>query len=112
MNERSAIAVGVNSEGKLWTAHFGMAARYEIFDRRGNLLESRANPHARTDRHHDDAGQIVALLPECGVFIARRMGNESRRRLAEEFRVEPVLTEATKPHEAVQAYLHSSGEKP
>ena len=110
MNEREAIAIGVDDEGQMWQAHFGMAPWYYLFDRQGELVERRANPYAREDKHHDDAARIVALLPECSVFVARRMGAQSRRRLADSLGVQPVLTETTDPRQAVQTYLEGQGD--
>ena len=110
MSKRETITVGVDDEGQVWKAHFGMAPWYYLFDRQGELVERRANPYAREDKHHDDPARIVALLPECGVLIARRMGGQSRRRLAESLGVQPVLSEATDPHQAVQVYLEGQGD--
>lgn len=110
MNKRKAIAIGVDDEGQVWQAHFGMAPWYYLFDGQGELIERRANPYAQTGKHHDDPMRIVDLLPECGVFVARRMGGRSRRRLAESLGVEPVLTEATDPQQAVRGYLEGQGE--
>jgi hypothetical protein len=87
-----------------------MAPWYYVFDRQGELVERRANPYAQKGKHHDDPVRIAALLPDCGTFIARRMGAQSRRRLAESLGVQPVLTEATDPHEAVRVYLEEQGD--
>ena len=105
MSKREAITVGVDDEGQVWQAHFGMAPWYYLFDRQGELVERRANPYAQEGKHHDDPGRIVALLPECDIFIARRMGGQSRRQLAESLGVRPVLTETADPHEAVRETL-------
>jgi hypothetical protein len=108
MNERGIIAVGVDDQGQVWQAHFGMAPWYYLFDGQGELIERRANPYART-KHHDDPVAIVALLPECTTFIARRMGEQSRNQLTTSLRIEPALTTATDPYQAVQAYLDGQG---
>jgi predicted Fe-Mo cluster-binding NifX family protein len=110
MSERTTIAEGVDGEGQVWQAHFGMAPWYYLFDRQGELVERRANPYARSSKHHDDPMRIAVLMPGCGTLIARRMGEQSRRRLAESLGVRPVLTEATDPHQAVQAYLEGQGD--
>jgi hypothetical protein len=110
MNERETIAVGVDHEGQVWKAHFGMAPWYYLFDQQGELVERRANPYERKGKHHDDPVRIAALLPDCGAFVARRMGEPSRRRLAESLGVNPVLTEATDPYDAVRAYLRERGD--
>ena len=110
MNEQDTIAVGVDDDGRIWPAHFGMAPWYYVFDSHGELIERRANHHAQTDKHHDDPARIVALLPECTVFIAHRMGDRSRRRLAESLGIQPVLTVETAPHQAAKAYPKEQGD--
>ncbi len=106
---RPYIAVAVDEEGKVWGGHFGMAPTYFVYDRRGRFVESRSNPHgARRGQkvtHHDDPRLIVNLLPDCDVFIGRRMGETSRKRLVQNLGVEPVLTDSRDPTEAVQVYL-------
>jgi len=104
MTDEHAIAAGVGPDGKIWTKHFGMAPYYYIFDRRGNLLEKRENPHS-TGKHHDDPTLIVEMLPECDTFLARRMGARSRKKLMEEMGVTPVLVGETDPETAVRDYL-------
>jgi len=110
MTEQKTIAVGVDDEGLVWQAHFGMAPWYYIFDWRGELIERRANLYAQAGRHHDDPVRIADLLPDCSVFIARRMGGKSRRYLAESLGVRPVMTETTNPHLAVRVCLEGRGD--
>jgi len=109
-NERETITVGVDNEERMWKAHFGMAPWHYVYDRRGEFVERRANAYALQGKHHDDPMRIAALMPNCSVFIARRKGDQSRRQLAESLGVQPVLTEATDPHEAVQEYLKGQGD--
>ena len=110
MNKRGTIAVGVGDEGQVWQAHFGMAPWYFLFDRQGELVERRANPYAQKSKHHDDPLRIAAHVPDCDVFIARRMGEQSRHRLKESLGIQPVLTRATDPHQAVRAFLDGQGD--
>jgi len=110
MNEREIITIGVDKEGQIWKAHFGMAPWYYLFDRRGELVERRANPYAQKGKHHDDPVRIAALLPDCDVFITRRMGEQSRRRLTKSLGILTALTGATDPHQAVRAYLGEQGD--
>ena len=106
---RPYLAVAVDEQGRLWGGHFGIAPVYYIYDRQGNLREKRPNPYGvrrgEKHTHHDDPKRIVNLLSDCGVFIGKRMGETSRRRLAENLGVQPVLTRAQGPDEAVRAYL-------
>lgn len=109
MTQKNLIALGVDTEEKLWNGHFGMAPVYLIFDRAGNLLEKRDNPYGVKPgikhEHHDDPKRIVALLNDCSTFIARRMGEQSRRNLAEKMGIETVLTEEKEPKNALKVYL-------
>ena len=113
---RPYVAVAVDENGRMWGGHFGIAPVYAIYDREGRLREHRSNPYgARRGQkvtHHDNPRLIVALLSDCSVFIGRRMGEGSRRHLAEHLGVIPVLTRAKDPQEAVQAWLASQGAEP
>lgn len=106
---RPYLAVAVDENGRLWGGHFGIAPLYFIYDREGHLREQRVNPYGarRGHRatHHDDPRLIVDLLSDCGVFIGKRMGENSRRRLAKNLGVTPVLTRAETPQDAVRAWL-------
>ena len=55
-----------------------MAFQYNLYDLTGKLIEERKNPYgAGSDgnlKHHDNPTLIVDLLPDCGVYIARRRG--------------------------------------
>lgn len=103
------IAVAITEDNRMWGGHFGMAPYYALYDRQGNLVERRFNPHGagHAHGHHDDPRRIVALLSDCGVFIGRRMGEASRRRLVTQMGVEAVLTTERDPQAAVRAYLDS-----
>ena len=110
MTPTKHIALGVDADGALWNGHFGMAVYYYIYDREGKLLEKRDNPYGIKPgvkhEHHDDPKRIVELLNDCDTFIARRMGEESRRNLVEKLSIETVLTEEKEPEAALKAYLH------
>jgi len=108
MRAGNAIAVGVGLDGQIWTKHFGMAPQYYLFDYQGNLLDKRNNPHSE-GVHHDDPSLIVELLPECNTFLARRMGPQSRKKLAETLGIKPVLVAETDPATAVRSYLEDDG---
>lgn len=109
MKPTKQIALGVDTEGSLWNGHFGMAAYYYIYDRKGNLLEKRENPYGvkpgAKHEHHDDPKKIVALLADCDTFIARRMGEQSRRNLVEKLGIETVIAQEKEPQAALNAYL-------
>jgi len=108
MREKSLIAIGVDREGQLWSGHFGMSPQYYLYDFDSNLVEKRPNPYGAGDgahHHHDNPRLIVDLLPECGVFIARRMGDDSKRNLAARLGIRPVITDEKEPQAALAAYL-------
>ena len=109
MTSKNLIAIGVNTEGKLWNGHFGTASFYYIYDREGNLLKKRENPYSAKPgvkhEHHDDPKLIVAFLADCSTFIARRMGEESRQKLATNLGIETVLTKEKEPELALKEYL-------
>jgi len=110
MREKNLVAIGVDRDGQLWNGHFGMSPLYYLYDLDGNLVETRPNPYGAgggTRHHHDNPRLIVDLLPECGVFIARRMGDDSKRNLAASLGIEPVITEEKEPQVALAAYLES-----
>jgi len=111
MDSKNHIAIGVDAQEKLWNGHFGMAAYFYIYDREGKLLEKRDNPYGVKPgikhEHHDDPKRIVALLHDCDTFIARRMGEQSRRNLVEKLGIETLITEEKDPETAMKAYLRS-----
>jgi alkylhydroperoxidase/carboxymuconolactone decarboxylase family protein YurZ len=87
-----------------------MAPQYQLYDRQGNLVEKRPNPYGAGDDarpHHDNPRLIADLLPECGVFIARRMGGGSKRKLVADLGIRPYTTEETVPQAALAEYLRS-----
>jgi predicted Fe-Mo cluster-binding NifX family protein len=103
--ERIHIAIGIENEETLWIDHFGEAPFFAIYDHSGTLIALRANPYSgagHEKKHHGNPQQIIALLPECGVFIAHSMGK--RKTIAEQG-IQTVLTTAQTPLDALQAYL-------
>ena len=107
--QRTLIAIATDGKGNLWGGHFGIAPIYLLFSPEGDLVEERPNPYGagqgKAHHHHDDPRLIIDLLPECAVFIGRRMGEESKRKLAQKFGIEAVITTEKTPAEALRAYL-------
>ncbi len=105
MSDRKYIAVGVGKDEKsIWVGHFGISPFYYIYDDNGNFLEKRVNPYSK-GQHHDDPNLIVNFLNDCKVFVARRMGEESRRKLVENLNIETYLTKTKEAEAAVKEYL-------
>ncbi len=109
--ERTLIAVAAAPDGTLWRGHFGIAPTFFLYHPDGTLAEKRANPHSATagekHQHHDDPQLIINLLPECRVFIARRMGDRSKRNLVEKFGIIPVITTEKTPDAAIRQFLQA-----
>ncbi len=106
--ERKNIAVGVNKDEKtVWRGHFGISPFYFIYDDKGNFLEKRVNPYSK-GQHHDEPRLIVDFLSDCGVFIGKRMGDESRRKLAEVLKIETCLADTKGVQLAVKEYLSNN----
>jgi hypothetical protein len=104
MNVRNLIALGIDRNGQMWDDDFGMSPLYYIYDRAGNPVEKRTNPHAARP-HHGNPKLIVDLLPECGVFIARKMGKPG---MLEKLGIRPVITKVKDPLAALAAYLEEA----
>ena len=100
------IAVPVAEDGEsLWDDHFGEAPRFHLYDRGGQFVEQRDNPYWQDDHDvHTGPQKMVDLLPECGVFIARAMGN-GQRILPARYGVQPVITTETTTQGAIERYL-------
>jgi len=105
--QRTLIAIAIDGKGRLWGGHFGMAPVYYLYSPEGELVEERPNPYGagHGHQHHDDPKLIIDLLPECAVFIGRRMGEDSKRKLAQKFGIDAVLTSEKTPEAALRAYL-------
>ncbi len=107
--QRTLIAIASDGKGRLWGGHFGIAPVYLLYSPSGDLVEERQNPYGagqgKAQQHHDDPKLIIELLPECAVFIGRRMGEDSKRKLAAKFDIEAVLTTEKTPEEALRVYL-------
>lgn len=105
-DNRQLIAIGVSESGQVWAGHFGIAPSYHLYDRAGALVEARPNPYGASrgekQQHHDNPSLIVDLLPECGVFIARRMG---KPQVVQSLGIEAVVTTEDTPEAALAAYL-------
>ncbi len=105
---REYIAVATDKDKRsLWNGHFGMAPIYSVFDYEGNLVQQRENPYAKGDKHHDDPALIAEFLSDVETFIARRIGEKSRRRLIEEFDIEPVLVDFNNIYDAVGYFIEA-----
>jgi predicted Fe-Mo cluster-binding NifX family protein len=102
------IAVGVGETEMMWKGHFGISPIYKIYTREGKFIEERKNPHgAGHDHDHgDDQPKVIkVLLHDCSTFIGKRMGEESKLKLAKKLGIETVLYKTNDPVEALNTYL-------
>jgi len=105
MNKRITIAVAIDNKNRVWKGAFRSAPWYMIFDERGEPTEKRPNPYADGSKRYEARALFTDLLPECGVFVARHVEDETQRCLTEELGLTLALTEMKDPLQAVQAYL-------
>jgi len=109
MNEqKNFIAIAVKGNGEMWGGHFGMAPFFLIYNYDAGLIEKRENPfgagHGKHE-HHDNPKLIVELLKDCKIFIAKRMGAESKKKLVKNQRINPFITKKDDPQLALCEYL-------
>jgi len=109
------IAVAVDENENVWKGHFGISPSFMLFDDKGNLVASRENPYSprRGEQHksHDDPKLIVSLLNDCSIFIAKRMGDKSKKNLAGKMNITAFITEKENPLQAVKEFLENRGKQ-
>lgn len=106
--QKNLIAIAVKENGELWGGHFGTAPFFLIYNYNAGLIEKRENPFGAGQgkhEHHDNPKLIVELLKDCKVFIAKRMGTESKKKLVETQGVIPFITKKDDPQLALCEYL-------
>ncbi|MDA3861215.1 MAG: hypothetical protein PF445_08300 [Melioribacteraceae bacterium] len=96
----------------MWKGHFGISPIYKIYNREGEFIEERENPHGAGNGQNHDYGHgedqpkvIKELLFDCSTFIGIRMGEESKLKLAKKLGIETVLYKTDDPIEALNTYL-------
>ena len=103
--ERKYIAVGVDTNEKIWKGHFGIAPYFYIYDEKKNFIEKRLNPYGQLaegkHNHHDNPKLIIDFLNDCNTFVAKRMGQESKIKLQQNFGIRPVIVETESVEEAL-----------
>ncbi len=104
------IAIAINKMDKIWAGHFGMAPFFLIYNRDGEQIETRINPHGAGEGHKHNHGDdqpilIKEILNDCYTFIGKRMGEDSKLKLAQKLGIETVLVETNEPAEALNKFL-------
>jgi len=106
------IAVGSDDQKTIRKKHFGESSHYIVFEiLNGEVVgrEVRHNITAEEDEsHHGKSGEVMELLNDCGLFIARSMGKKSMRNISQKG-IECILTSIENADEAVERFL--SGEE-
>ena len=107
MKQKNLIAVGVDQNGLVWNGHYGVSPQYYLFNSEGKQVEKRSNPHAVDEegkQHHGKPELIAALLPECSVFIGRKMGHSDKLMA---LGVKAITTEECEPKVSVLTYINN-----
>jgi len=109
------IAIATDDGKTIRKGHFGSSRYYqviEILNGEINGRELRTNPHVEienTTGHHGEAGKIVALLKDCGLFIAGSMGKKCSSEISAKH-IDCIITIFKTVDFAVSKYLLGENE--
>jgi len=101
------IAIGTDDKKTIRKGHFGESAYFAIFEVLNGEITSqeiRDNPRAGGEGHHGASGEILGLLHDCELFMARSMGKKSMARIAEK-KVDCIVTEFEDIDQALRRFL-------
>ncbi len=104
------IAVGTDDLQTIRGGHFGESRFYKIFEvKDGQIIsdEVRENPFVENDHHEHEHGQaknIMKLLSDCDIFLARSMGLHSMPKLLQKGK-KPLITKITSIEDALGKFL-------
>ncbi len=105
------IAVGSDDLKTIRSGHFGESKYYKIFQiEDGKILQTEVRENvylknANGEHQHGEAKNIMQLLRDCDVFLARSMGMHSIPKLIAKG-VQPVITKETDIEQTVAKYLN------
>jgi predicted Fe-Mo cluster-binding NifX family protein len=107
---KNNIAIGVNKANNIWKGHFGISPFFQVYNRDGELIETRVNPHGSGENHkhsHDENQPLLIkeILSDCSTFIGKRMGEGSKLKLAQKLGIETILVETNDTTEALKSLL-------
>ncbi len=108
MNSDKFIAVATDKDCEVWKRHFGITYSFSLFDMNGNFTKEVKNPYAITEygqEHQSKPDLIVELLPQCNVFIGKKMGKDSFEIIKEKLGITPFITSKKAPLDAVKEYF-------
>ncbi|RLD14680.1 hypothetical protein DRI50_05045 [candidate division KSB1 bacterium] len=105
------IAIGTDDLKTIRSRHFGESKYFKIFDVRDvKVVETKVIENVYlsqddgTSHHHGNAKEIMQLLSDCQIFIARSMGMHSIPKLVQKG-VQPLITKMTDIEQALAAFL-------
>ncbi|MCD6376369.1 MAG: hypothetical protein J7L94_12630 [Caldisericaceae bacterium] len=105
------LAVGTDDLQNIRSGHFGESRLYKIFEVQDGQITSdevRENPFVKNDHHEYEHGQtqnIMKLLSDCDIFLARSMGLHSMPKLLQKGK-KPLITKITSIEDAVGKLLN------
>ena len=110
------VALGTDDKKTLRKGHFGHSRYFAIIEiLNGEIVanEIRKNPHVDSGEGHNSHGEpekIRALLEDCGLFMAKRMGRRSAISLSTGG-VDCIITDIDSVDQAVSTYLYKKSDQ-
>lgn len=106
------IAIGTDDLKTIRSGHFGESRYYKIFEINDGQIASteiRENPEINNEHggehQHGKAKQIMQILSDCNVFIARSMGMHSIPKLVKKG-VHPIITKEDDIEQTITKFLN------
>jgi predicted Fe-Mo cluster-binding NifX family protein len=109
------IAIGTDDKKTIRTGHFGQSIYYliiELLNGETVSREYRQNPYINSEHgrhHHGQVEEILELLNDCSLLMARSMGKTSLARLTAQG-IDCIITEIDLIDRAVEQYLYGNDE--
>ena len=109
------IAIGTDDKKTIRTGHFGQSIYYliiELLNGETVSREYRQNPYINSEHgrhHHGQLEEILELLNDCSLLMARSMGKTSLARLTAQG-IDCIITEIDLIDRAVEQYLYGNDE--
>jgi len=107
------IAIGSDNKKLIRKKHFGESRFYIVFEIENNEIlsrEIRENITYEGDEHgHGQSGEVMKLLSDCSVFMARSMGKKSMQNISKKG-IKCIISYIEDIEEAVKAYISEDGQ--
>jgi len=104
------LAIGTDDGFTIRSGHFGDSTYYsicEILNGQFFTQELRLNPfHDEKHAVHGQVDNIVELLNDCQIFIAKSYGKKSLKKIVEN-KIDAIITDQDDIERTVDLYLHS-----